>query len=198
MLQCAMAMSTKTFLKAREVYGMGHFKMYYALEGERLVRSMEEKKLVEEAMETLKEAKLEETVVNKEGVHRTHCCVAHGCKYGDRDCPVETGRIKQDYTCEECDYVGIENLEDLQNYVMRSMNDEVPLISEENYVNLYGGEPVTDIQEKVPVSLELLQRVWREMYRNPPEENFVEFQDTMDDVIDLLDKWDALPELEDD
>ena len=35
---------------------MGHFKMYYALEGERLVRSMEEKKMVEEAMETLKQA----------------------------------------------------------------------------------------------------------------------------------------------
>jgi len=176
---------------------MGHFKMYYALEGERLVRSMEEKKMVEEAMETLKQAKLEGSI-NKEGTHRTHCCVAHGCKYNDRDCPVETGKIKQDYTCEYCSQDGIDNLEDLQRYVMRSMNDVHPLVSEEDYAKLYGGEPVTDTQEEVPVSLELLQRVWYEMYRNPPEDNLVEFQDTMDDVIDLLDKWDALPELEDD
>lgn len=36
------------------------------------------------------------------GVHRTHCCFEHGCKYGDEDCPVELGLIKQDYPCEMC------------------------------------------------------------------------------------------------
>ena len=36
------------------------------------------------------------------GVHRTHCCIKHGCKYGDEDCPVTTGEIKQDYECEDC------------------------------------------------------------------------------------------------
>lgn len=43
-----------------------------------------------------------------DGVHRTHCCARHGCKYGDADCPVERGRIVQDYLCESCDidYVG--------------------------------------------------------------------------------------------
>jgi hypothetical protein len=39
----------------------------------------------------------------KWGVHRTHCCFDHGCKYGDKDCPVELGLIKQDYKCEYCD-----------------------------------------------------------------------------------------------
>lgn len=175
---------------------MGHFKMYYALEGDRLVRTLQEKELLADAMETLKEANA--TSVDKEGVHRTHCCVAHGCKYGDRDCPVETGRIKQDYTCEYCEHDGINNLEDLRKYVMRSLNDEHPLVNKDNYVKLYGSEPVTDLQEQVPVSLELLQRVWYEMYQNPPEENFVESQRTMDDIINILDKWDALPELEDD
>ncbi len=38
----------------------------------------------------------------KYGVHRTHCCVIHGCKYGDFECPVEKGMIKQDYPCESC------------------------------------------------------------------------------------------------
>jgi hypothetical protein len=36
------------------------------------------------------------------GVHASHCCFEHGCKYGDNDCPVVTGEIKQKYECEEC------------------------------------------------------------------------------------------------
>lgn len=39
---------------------------------------------------------------NKWGVHRTHCCNKHGCKYGDEDCPVATDLLEQDYPCEEC------------------------------------------------------------------------------------------------
>lgn len=49
--------------------------------------------------------KEENTVKNRkgnEGVHRTHCCVLHGCKYGDDNCPVANNRIKQDYVCETC------------------------------------------------------------------------------------------------
>lgn len=40
--------------------------------------------------------------VDKIGVHRTHCCKIHGCKYGDPECPVENGAIKQEYLCEDC------------------------------------------------------------------------------------------------
>ena len=39
---------------------------------------------------------------DKVGVHRTHCCVLHGCKYGDKDCPVSGGTLEQDYPCEDC------------------------------------------------------------------------------------------------
>jgi hypothetical protein len=35
-------------------------------------------------------------------VHETHCCVDHGCKYGDHDCPVASGEVEQKYDCEEC------------------------------------------------------------------------------------------------
>jgi len=38
----------------------------------------------------------------KYDIHRTHCCTEHGCKYGDKDCPVELGLIKQDYICIIC------------------------------------------------------------------------------------------------
>ena len=41
-------------------------------------------------------------------VHASHCCKWHGCKYGDDDCPVVTGLIKQEYLCEWCE-------EDLDN-----------------------------------------------------------------------------------
>lgn len=38
------------------------------------------------------------------GVHETHCCVFHGCKYGDDDCPVVTRKASQVYDCEDCRY----------------------------------------------------------------------------------------------
>jgi len=37
-------------------------------------------------------------------VHASHCCLRHGCKYGDENCPVENGRVVQEYPCEQCSY----------------------------------------------------------------------------------------------
>jgi len=37
------------------------------------------------------------------GVHATHCCKRHGCKYGNENCPVELGLVKQEYGCEQGD-----------------------------------------------------------------------------------------------
>ena len=36
------------------------------------------------------------------GPHATHCCITHGCKYGDEDCPVVNGKVAQVYPCEDC------------------------------------------------------------------------------------------------
>lgn len=38
------------------------------------------------------------------GVHLSHCCTKHGCKYGEHDqCPVALGLLKPDVpTCETC------------------------------------------------------------------------------------------------
>ncbi len=39
-----------------------------------------------------------------DGTCLDHCCARHGgCKYRKPDCPVETGRAVQRYTCEICD-----------------------------------------------------------------------------------------------
>jgi hypothetical protein len=39
---------------------------------------------------------------SKYGVHATHCCVEHGCKYGNPKCPVVLGKVKQAYPCADC------------------------------------------------------------------------------------------------
>lgn len=39
----------------------------------------------------------------KIGVHLEHCCLKHGCKYGDDDCPVATSVFGQSYPCEDCE-----------------------------------------------------------------------------------------------
>lgn len=36
------------------------------------------------------------------GQHKGHCCLAHGCKYGDDDCPVKCGKAVQTGPCEQC------------------------------------------------------------------------------------------------
>lgn len=37
-------------------------------------------------------------------VHRGHCCIHHGCKYGDEDCPVVNQSVKQyPGICQDCD-----------------------------------------------------------------------------------------------
>lgn len=38
---------------------------------------------------------------SKWGVHKSHCCKKHGCKYGDEDCPVVLKLTKQKYVCED-------------------------------------------------------------------------------------------------
>lgn len=56
-------------------------------------------------MNQIKKIKTTKTIEKENwGVHETHCCAKHGCKYGDEDCPVVIGFIKQKYDCEDCIY----------------------------------------------------------------------------------------------
>jgi hypothetical protein len=47
-------------------------------------------------------------------VHTRHCCVLHGCKYGEEDCTVTTGLLRQEHLCEECRVDGIQTLEQMR------------------------------------------------------------------------------------
>lgn len=40
-------------------------------------------------------------------VHIEHCCLAHGCKYGNKDCPVVNKKLFQRHVCEQCVKDGI-------------------------------------------------------------------------------------------
>ena len=40
----------------------------------------------------------------KTDVHTEHCCIDHGCKYGDDNCTIVTGTKVQSYPCEECEF----------------------------------------------------------------------------------------------
>lgn len=55
------------------------------------------------------------------GVHISHCCKWHGCKYGDSDCPVVTGKVKQGYLCESC-YEDLEE-EDYHRRVLQNIKE---------------------------------------------------------------------------
>ena len=37
------------------------------------------------------------------GVHIAHCCYIHGCKYGDKNCPVASGEVVQKHLCYDCE-----------------------------------------------------------------------------------------------
>jgi len=38
------------------------------------------------------------------GVHQTHCCKLHGCKYGSNaKCPVVACIVDQEFPCESCE-----------------------------------------------------------------------------------------------
>jgi hypothetical protein len=52
------------------------------------------------------------------GVHAAHCCKWHGCKYGDKDCPVVAGEVEQLYPCMFCD-----DLLEREEYFKRALED---------------------------------------------------------------------------
>jgi len=63
------------------------------------------------------------------GVHITHCCYLHGCKYGYDDCPVSTGEVKQEYVCEYCSDEGYKEVKEITSLIGKKMIDKEELES---------------------------------------------------------------------
>ena len=102
--------------------------------------------------------------ISKYGVHRTHCCVLHGCKYGAVDCPVEKGEIKQDYTCESCDMDGIKKVEEIKDLlVFRDVSDKYLLDKIMDICFKHGNEKYVvfkeELEERDKLENEILRRM---------------------------------------
>ena len=67
-------------------------------------------------------------MVDNYGVHISHCCRWHGCKYGDPECPVVLGDVVQEDLCEYC--YEILDEEDYYYQVVREI-DEMKQFNEE-------------------------------------------------------------------
>jgi hypothetical protein len=59
-------------------------------------------KITPEERAASRERAASEDYAEKVGVHAAHCCREHGCKYGDRDCPVVNRKVAQARSCELC------------------------------------------------------------------------------------------------
>lgn len=72
----------------------------------------------------------------EKNVHTEHCCLEHGCKYNDLNCPVATGKQKQSHPCEMCGLESEGYFDDMMVEGHRDLDDEVhrdPLDDEESY-----------------------------------------------------------------
>lgn len=47
-------------------------------------------------------------------VHANHCCILHGCKYADPNCPVVREEIDQRFSCPDCWDLGIDNVDEVR------------------------------------------------------------------------------------
>jgi hypothetical protein len=81
---------------------------------------------------------MKKTSIKKEnwGVHETHCCVEHGCKYGNEDCPVVIGLIKQKYFCQDCTNNDNYVINNKFNANLYMLNDNDKGIAKENLKKL--------------------------------------------------------------
>lgn len=43
-------------------------------------------------------------------VHFNHCCMLHGCKYGNEDCPVQDGPPFDQIACQDCSDEALGNI----------------------------------------------------------------------------------------
>ncbi len=87
-------------------------------------------------------------------VHRSHCCVLHGCKYVDVDCAVASWEVVQEFPCVDCTWG--EDGEELEVRVETSFGQPGDLV----------WLPWTDAVYSSPVEA---VRVWHELTDYQPE-----------------------------
>jgi len=68
-------------------------------------------------------------MISPANMHTSHCCVQHGCKYGDNNCPVTKLQAKQNHECSQCcrqkeqpEHVRVKNLQKLLKRAHKKAN----------------------------------------------------------------------------
>lgn len=86
------------------------------------------------------------------GVHETHCCAEHGCKYGEEDCPVVNGAV-DGLSCEECEYC----MDDLKAFVQDIHRQNAPRYAYEEAAAKKLGDEIGYGR-----MMQLAQKIWRQ------------------------------------
>ena len=89
---------------------------------------------------------------NEYGVHITHCCSKHGCKYNNEDCPVVLGIVNQDQICEDCYYDIGDDYEPKENMFIEAFKK-----GQENYKKML--EDIGEIQYVLNILEEQLNTI---------------------------------------
>jgi hypothetical protein len=105
---------------------------------------------------------------NEYGVHAAHCCVLHGCKYGDEKCPVVNKKIKQNYTCEMCQEDGIDSVEKLYKtteekkigFIIKYKKDGTYMTQDYSFVNDLKDAYIYDEKQAAKDFIESIDCLW--------------------------------------
>lgn len=83
-------------------------------------------------------------------VHTRHCCIKHGCKYGDDEkCTVVTKRAPQEGPCEICGMFEVEERLDDEYDAMKYRLIELEEIGENDDGSLYWSATGEKLQKEI-------------------------------------------------
>ena len=113
-------------------------------------------------VEVRKQMLIDEAMVDKElgrwGVHETHCCPKHGCKYGDDSCPVMLGLTnKHNENCEGCenDRTNPDPLDLIEAYLIKDIER-----AKSEYHHLWGAAPEDGAEAyNIEITLEVVRSI---------------------------------------
>jgi hypothetical protein len=86
------------------------------------------------------------------GVHTSHCCAKHGCKYGNAECPVVLGTHQQEFPCEDCE----QEAEQLKEQAYHLANNREAFLELLDAMNL-AGEIEVSVHDAVIAALTVLR-----------------------------------------
>jgi hypothetical protein len=117
------------------------------------------------------------SIENWKDVHTEHCCILHGCKYGniDNECTVAEGLKDQSDACEDCDWDGLKTVEEVKRSVSYSLEND-------------GDMKATNfLADKYNINRENIHKVLLDLMSHACITDFYQAQCVMEKVLSLRD-----------